>query len=78
VSPRACSPPSPRDSETALRINLEDPSLTGIGSGAAAEVTFNTCTGTPVTAADFKCIVVSAGDASFAEVFGATCAVTVP
>jgi len=69
---------SPRDSETALRINLEDPSLTGIGSGAAAEVTFNTCTGTPVTAADFKCIVVSAGDASFAEVFGATCTVTVP
>ena len=30
---------SPRDSETALRIDLEDPSLTGIGSGAAAEVT---------------------------------------
>jgi hypothetical protein len=41
-------------------------------------VTFTTCTGTPVTAADFNCIVVSAGDTNFAEVFGATCAVTVP
>ncbi|HSP99122.1 MAG TPA: hypothetical protein VL049_18010 [Candidatus Dormibacteraeota bacterium] len=69
---------SPRDTETALRIDLEDPTLAGVGSGAAATVTFGTCTGTPVTAADFNCIVVSAGDTSFAEVFGATCAVTVP
>lgn len=69
---------SPRDTDTAVRINLEDPTLTGVGSGAAATVTFTKCTGTPVTAADFNCIVVSAGDANFAEVFGATCAVTVP
>lgn len=69
---------SPRDTDTALRINLEDPTLIGVGSGAAATVTFTTCTGAPVTAADFKCIVVSAGDTEFAEVFGATCAITVP
>ena len=69
---------SPRDTDTAVRIGLEDPTLTGVSSGAAATISFTTCTGTPVTAADFKCIVVSAGDASFTEVFGATCAVTVP
>jgi cysteine-rich repeat protein len=69
---------SPRDTDTAIRINLEDPTLTGVSSGAAATVTFTTCTGTPVTAADFTCVVVSAGDANFAEVFGASCAVTVP
>jgi cysteine-rich repeat protein len=68
---------SPDDTDTALRIDLEDPSFVGIGSGPAATVTFNTCTGTPVTAADFNCVVVSAGDTS-TEVFGATCAVTVP
>ncbi|MFN8642883.1 MAG: hypothetical protein U0802_14985 [Candidatus Binatia bacterium] len=68
---------SPRDTDTALRINLEDPTLTGVGSGAVATVVYDSCGGS-VTAADFTCTVVSAGDASFQEVFGATCAVTVP
>lgn len=69
---------SPRDSETALRINLEDPSVTGIGSGAAATVTFDVCSAATVTASDFSCMVVSAGDTAFNEVFGATCSVSVP
>lgn len=69
---------TPRDTDTALRIALEDPSLIGVGSGAAATVTFNVCSGAPVTAADFGCIVVDAGNTSFENIAGATCGVSVP
>ena len=66
------------DTDTSLRILLEDPTLAGVGSGAAAEITFDVCSAATVTAADFSCQVVAAGDTSFAELFGATCSVSVP
>lgn len=69
---------SPRDTDTALRIGLEDPTFTGVGSGAAATVTFNICSGATVTAADFGCMVVDAGNTAFASITGVTCSVSVP
>jgi hypothetical protein len=69
---------SPRDTDTALRIGLEDPFFTGVGSGAAATVTFNVCSAATVTAADFGCMVVDAGNTAFQSISGVTCNVTVP
>ena len=69
---------SPRDTDTALRIGLEDPSFTGVGSGAAATVSFSVCSAATVTAADFGCMVVDAGNTSFASISGVTCSVSVP
>ena len=69
---------SPRDTDSALRIGLEDPSFTGVSSGAAATVTFNVCSGAAVTAADFGCMVVDAGNTSFESISGVTCSVSVP
>jgi hypothetical protein len=69
---------SPRDTDTALRINLEDPFLIGVGSGPAATITFDVCSAAVLAAADFGCMVVDAGNTSFANITGATCSISVP
>ena len=69
---------TPVDTDYALRNVLLDPSLIGVPAGPAFTVTFDTCTGGAVTAADFTCFVADASDATPAPVFGTSCSVTVP
>ena len=69
---------SPRDSDTSLRIILEDPSVIGVPAGAAATVTFNRCGAPSITAADFGCMVVDATNTAFEAIAGVTCTVSVP
>lgn len=69
---------SPRDSDTSLRINLEDPTVIGVAPGVAATVTFNRCGAATVSAADFGCMVVDATNTAFEAIAGVTCTVSVP
>ncbi|MGH7786618.1 MAG: hypothetical protein ACRERC_07110 [Candidatus Binatia bacterium] len=68
---------NPRDLDYAARVQLSDPSFTGVPPGVAFTVTYEQC-GAPATAADFGCMVVSATDAAFAAVPAASCSVSVP
>lgn len=68
---------SPRDTDTALRINLDDPTVIGQPGVNAATVTFDLCGGA-VSAADFGCMVVDAANASFEAISGVSCSVSVP
>jgi len=68
---------TPRDNETSLRIIFEDPSVVGVAPGVAGTVTFSTCAVGPITAADFGCMVIDAGNPAFENITGATCTVTV-
>ena len=66
------------DLEYGLRATLTDPSFTGIPSGDAVTVQFDTCTGAPaLTNADLGCMVTDETDALFATTNGASCTATV-
>jgi hypothetical protein len=70
---------TPNDVDSALRMVLLDPSFSGVASGEAFVVQFNTCSGAPApVAGDFQCFVVSAADEAFGPVTDATCSVSIP
>lgn len=69
---------TPRDSDTSLRLNLEDPTVTGVPAGVAATITFDKCGAAIVTPDDFGCTVVDATNEAFENITGVTCTVSVP
>ena len=69
---------TPNDLDYALRNVLLDSTFTGIPSGAAFTVEFDTCGGA-VTTADFGCLVADTSDVNFqAAEAGTSCSVSLP
>lgn len=68
----------PTDVDYAVRVILVDPFAIGYGAGEAFTVSFNQCQGAgPPAVTDFSCMVVDAGDTTFAQANGVTCSVSV-
>jgi len=69
---------TPNDLDYGLRMVLLDATFSGVPSGEAFVVQFDTCAGSPeLTSGDFQCFVASAADPEFAPLTDATCSVVV-